>query len=213
LGAARTHRKDHDQLRRGGAGPADSMSDFQVSPELLAIYLEDARQHLEALDHCLLTLEREGADEETIAAVLGPLHTLKGNSGMIGFSGIKDYVHRLEDVFAHVRDGTFVLQPAAFNHLFAGATALRDSIEHAGREGTEARDLGPERIALERMIAGGAPAPASAAPRSPGVLVPARDAPPSAPPPPLPDAADPAGRAVERRDTRYTAKSTVVRVE
>ena len=71
------------------------MSDFQVSPELLAIYLEDARQHLEALDHCLLTLEREGSDEETIAAVLGPLHTLKGNSGMIGFSGIKDYVHRL----------------------------------------------------------------------------------------------------------------------
>ncbi len=62
------------------------MSDFQVSPELLAIYLEDARQHLEALDHCLLTLEREGPDEETITAVLGPLHTLKGNSGMKALS-------------------------------------------------------------------------------------------------------------------------------
>ena len=142
------------------------MSDFQVSPELLAIYLEDARQHLEALDHCLLTLEREGADEETIAAVLGPLHTLKGNSGMIGFSGIKDYVHRLEDVFAHVRDGSFALQPAAFDRLFGGATALRDSIEQAGREGTEARDLAAERAELERMIAGGAPAPAAPAARA-----------------------------------------------
>jgi hypothetical protein len=38
------------------------MSDFQASPELLTIYLEDARSHLEALDHCLLTLEREGLD-------------------------------------------------------------------------------------------------------------------------------------------------------
>jgi two-component system chemotaxis sensor kinase CheA len=183
------------------------MSDFQVSPELLAIYLEDARQHLEALDHCLLTLEREGADEETINSVLGPLHTLKGNSGMIGFSGIKDYVHRLEDVFAHVRDGSFALQPGAFDRLFAGATALRDSIEHAGREGTEARDLGPERADLERMIAGGAPAPAPAAARPPGLLVPPRET------PGLPPAADPAARAVERRDTRYTAKSSVVRVE
>jgi len=185
------------------------MSDFQVSPELLAIYLEDARQHLEALDHCLLTLEREGADEETIAAVLGPLHTLKGNSGMIGFSGIKDYVHRLEDVFAHVRDGSFALQPAAFDRLFAGATALRDSIEQAGREGTEARDLGPERAELERMLAGGAPAPAPAVPRPAGLLVPARETAAAA----LPPAADPAARAVERRDVRYTAKSSVVRVE
>ena len=113
------------------------MSDFQVSPELLAIYLEDARQHLEALDHCLLTLEREGADAETVAAVLGPLHTLKGNSGMIGFHAIKDYLHRLEDVFARVRDGALALDPEAFDHLFAGATALRDAIEQAGREGTE----------------------------------------------------------------------------
>ena len=36
------------------------MSEFQVSAELLGIYLEDARSHLEALDHCLLNLEREG---------------------------------------------------------------------------------------------------------------------------------------------------------
>ena len=181
------------------------MSDFQVSPELLAIYLEDARQHLEALDHCLLTLEREGADEETIAAVLGPLHTLKGNSGMIGFSGIKDYVHRLEDVFAHVRDGTFALQPGAFDRLFAGATALRDSIEHAGREGTEARDLGAERAELERMIAGGPPAPAAAAPRPAGLLVPPRETPPSSPP----GAADPAS-AISLATSAYARTSAAV---
>ena len=91
------------------AEPAAAMSDFQVSPELLDIYLEDARGHLEALDHCLLALEREGFDPEVVAAVLGPLHTLKGNSGMMGFSGIKDYVHRLEDVFAASATGALPL--------------------------------------------------------------------------------------------------------
>ena len=65
-------------------------NEFQVSSELLSIYLEDARGHLETLDHCLLTLEREGLDHETVSAVLGPLHTLKGNSGMMGFGAIKD---------------------------------------------------------------------------------------------------------------------------
>jgi len=179
------------------------MSDFQVSPELLAIYLEDARQHLEALDHCLLTLEREGPDEETVAAVLGPLHTLKGNSGMIGFSGIKDYVHRLEDVFAHVRDGTLVLQPEAFDRLFAGATALRDSIEHSSREGTEGRDLVPERADLERMVARG-PGAGSAS-RTAGLLVPPQAA---ASPQPAPAAPPPAAPAASALPTGQSAAAT-----
>lgn len=186
------------------------MSDFQVSPELLAIYLEDARQHLEALDHCLLTLEREGLDAEAVSSVLGPLHTLKGNSGMLGFSGIKDYLHGLEDVFAHVQDGTLVLQPESFDRLFAGATALREGIEYAGREGVEARDLGSERADLARMV--------TDATRRPGIAgAPlTRTAVPVVSPAAGPDSAlaTSAGAPVERRtDARYTARSSVVRVE
>jgi two-component system chemotaxis sensor kinase CheA len=135
------------------------MNDFQVSPELLAIYLEDARAHLEALDHCLLALERDGFDAETVSAVLGPLHTLKGNSGMIGFSGIKDYVHRLEDVFARMVKGGLDLSPALFDPLFAGATALRDAVERAVRDQSEVRDLKLERAELLALLEGAAPAP------------------------------------------------------
>ena len=69
--------------------------EFEVSAELVGIYLEDAREHLAALDDALLRLERSGPDSDLAASLLGPLHTLKGNSGMMGFTGIKDYVHRL----------------------------------------------------------------------------------------------------------------------
>jgi two-component system chemotaxis sensor kinase CheA len=139
------------------------MSDFQVSPELLTIYLEDARAHLEALDHCLLALERDGFDAETVSSVLGPLHTLKGNSGMIGFSGIKDYVHRLEDVFARIVQGGLDLSPALFDRLFAGATALRDAVERAARDRAEARDLKIERAELAALLEGAPAAPRPAA--------------------------------------------------
>ena len=152
------------------------MSDFQASPELLTIYLEDARSHLEALDHCLLALEREGLDSAVLAAVVGPLHTLKGNSGMMGFSAIKEYVHRLEDVFGQIADGGLTLTPAAFDQLFAGASALRDAVERACARRGEARDLGPEKAVLDNLLrqadgsapprpavaGGGAPAPAAA---------------------------------------------------
>ena len=142
------------------------MSDFAASSDLLTIYIEDARGHLEALDHCLLTLEREGFEAERVASVLGPLHTLKGNSGMIGFSRIKDYVHRLEDVFAAVSEHRVRLEPELFDRLFAGASALRDAVERAVQAKAETRDLIAEKAALDALLAARAPQTALAsAPR------------------------------------------------
>jgi two-component system chemotaxis sensor kinase CheA len=167
------------------------MSDFQASPELLTIYLEDARSHLEALDHCLLALEREGVDPAVVATVVGPLHTLKGNSGMMGFAAIKEYVHRLEDVFAHIADGGMRLTPTAFDQLFRGASALRDAVERACAG--EARDLAPEKAVLDNLLREGDAAPAAA------LAAPAPKAPPAVP------------RAV---DAHYiAARSSTVRVD
>jgi two-component system chemotaxis sensor kinase CheA len=150
------------------------MTDFQASQELVGIYLEDARGHLEALDHCLLSLERDGFDPEIVAAVLRPLHTLKGNSGMMGFAGIKDYVHRLEDVFGQMTEGALPTGPAAFDTLFAGASALRDAVERACKG--EERDLAPELGELGTLLAGGAAG--AGAP-----IAPARPSPPQKPAP------------------------------
>jgi len=142
--------------------------DFQVSAELITIYLEDARGHLASLDQGLLRLEREGLRAEVVGSLLGPLHTLKGNSGMMGFGSIKDYVHRLEDVLGQVRDGRITLGPGSFDCLFAGASALRDAVERACPDGREVRDLAPERGELEGLLAGRLPgkkaAPAAALP-------------------------------------------------
>lgn len=172
------------------------MPDPSVSAELLAIYLEDARGQLEGLDHALLSLERDGLDPAVVAGLLGPLHTLKGNSGMIGFTAIKEYVHRLEDVFARISDGGLDLDTDVFDRLFAGASALRDGLEQACRDGMEVRDLAPERAALDALLA---------TERSPLA--------PSAPEEELaesPDAPE-AQRAVEAR--YVAARSSTVRVD
>jgi two-component system, chemotaxis family, sensor kinase CheA len=199
------------------------MSDFQVSPELLSIYLEDARGHLEMLDHSLLALEREGFDMEVVSSVLGPLHTLKGNSGMMGFTGIKEYVHRLEDVFVRIHDGALSLIPTVFDRLFAGATALRDAIEQACRAAAEVRDLEEEKKDLETLLGSPPPAP-TVRPAAPAVAAPVpetRRAVPAAAAPPAAVAAAPSAEAApvapeQRRpvDTRYvSARSNVVRVD
>ena len=147
------------------------MTDFPISPELLNIYLEEARAHLEGLDHALLALEREGLDPEVVAGIMGPLHTLKGNSGMMGFTGIKNYVHRLEDVFVRVGEGAVTLSRPLFDRLFAGASALRDAVEQACRQRGEVRSLEGERSVLDALLR-------ETAPGLPSALI--------APPPTLP---------------------------
>jgi len=171
--------------------------DYQVSPELIAIYLEDARGHLDTLERALLALEREGFDVGLVAATLGPLHTLKGNSGMIGFSGIKDYVHRLEDVLVAVRDGGVAPAAALFDRLLAGAAALREAVEAACRLGSEARDLADERAALEVLLPAWSTALAPTAPAPPGAAPTAEAAAGGREDPPIP---------------RAPARSSVVRV-
>jgi two-component system, chemotaxis family, sensor kinase CheA len=182
--------------------------DFQVSAELIAIYLEDARAHLASLDRGLLGLEREGVTDDALAALLGPLHTLKGNSGMMGFSSVKDYVHRLEDVLGKVRDGALVLAPDSYDRLFAGASALRDAVERACREGQEARDLAPERADLEALLAGGGQEPAPPEVEPPPVVPVALAAAPLLPAP-VPLGPGPAARPGESTP----ARSNMVRVD
>ena len=131
--------------------------EFGVSAELVGIYIEDAREHLAFLDDALLRMEREGPRPEIAASVLGPLHTLKGNSGMIGLAAVKDYIHRLEDVFARVKDASLALPPSALDRLFAGASALRAAVE-AVASGRAQRDLGPEKAELEALLEAGATA-------------------------------------------------------
>lgn len=139
------------------------MSDPQFSSDLLALWAEDAHGHLDALDRCLLTLERSGLDPEVVAAVLGPLHTLKGNSGMMGFGGVKDYVHRLEDAFERLRDGRLPPDGATWDRLLMGAAALREAVQAAAQAGVEVKDLTAEQAALDALLASQAAAPAAPA--------------------------------------------------
>lgn len=148
------------------------MSDLEISPELLSIYLEDARGHLETLDHCLLTLEREGVDPETVSTLLGPLHTLKGNSGMLGLTQIKDFVHHLEDVFVAVRDEHLILTPPLFDPLFHGASALREAVE-AVASGKQ-KNLSAEIAMLDSLLVADRDTAPSSLPAAEEAVVPSK---------------------------------------
>jgi two-component system chemotaxis sensor kinase CheA len=129
------------------------VTDSIDTSSLINDYLEDARTHLDALDNALLEIEQNyqtaGLDRDLVNNLLGPLHTLKGNSGMMGFSTIQQFVHQLEGVFKRLLDAPELLDQDCVNALFESARLLQGAVEQVGTNPLP--DLAQETAFLETL--------------------------------------------------------------
>ncbi len=134
------------------------MEGFDTSG-LVPEYLEDARSHLDRLDSALLELEKDlgtgDLDIELVSDVLGSLHTLKGNSGMMGFTSLQQYVHQLEGVLKALLEGKFTLGDTLLQSLFEAAAVLREALEEIEKNPGSPPDMSGEAGKLEEAAAQG----------------------------------------------------------
>jgi two-component system chemotaxis sensor kinase CheA len=73
------------------------------------VYREEARELLEDMEHTLLELETDPADQNHIARVFRAIHTIKGSGSMFGFDELARFSHDVETVFDKVRAGEIAL--------------------------------------------------------------------------------------------------------
>ena len=97
--------------------------------ELLDEFLLEARERADEVESMLLRLESSDPEVKNaaIARVRRELHTLKGNSGMMGFSDLQELAHRMED---HV--DLLDLDRPQIDGLLAELDVLRQGLESAG---------------------------------------------------------------------------------
>jgi two-component system, chemotaxis family, sensor kinase CheA len=69
------------------------------------LFIEEAKEHVENLTKCLLTLEKEPQNKEVVNTLFRSAHTLKGSSGMMGFKDFQELTHDMEDIFDGMRKG------------------------------------------------------------------------------------------------------------
>ncbi len=99
--------------------------------ELLDEFLLEARERADEVESMLLRLTSSGADDvevrdAAIARAKRELHTLKGNSGMMGFSDLQALAHRMEDQVEALDLG----QPE-ISGLLSDLDALRHGLDQA----------------------------------------------------------------------------------
>ncbi len=120
---------------------------------MLEEFLEDAASHLEAIETTLLKLEegvrQGGTDQTLLSTLLGSLHTVKGNSGMMGFAPLQQYIHKLESLLKLVADGKVLLAPAVFEAYYGAVNLLRESLAKLAANPTEPLDFSDALMLLK----------------------------------------------------------------
>jgi two-component system chemotaxis sensor kinase CheA len=69
------------------------------------LFIEEAKEHIDALTKSLLTLEKDNQNVEVVNVLFRSAHTLKSSSGMMGYKDLQDLTHAMEDIFDGCRKG------------------------------------------------------------------------------------------------------------
>ncbi|OGW27174.1 MAG: hypothetical protein A2X59_01165 [Nitrospirae bacterium GWC2_42_7] len=119
--------------------------------ELIKDFLDDANMHINEFDNALLSLEKNGLNNEIVFNTLGSLHTLKGNSGMMGFESLKIYIHQIEEVLKRVNDNKPELG-IVMDLLFDSANVVRNAILCIAKDPSLNPDLTENILALQQNL-------------------------------------------------------------
>jgi two-component system chemotaxis sensor kinase CheA len=96
-----------------------------------ALFLAESREHLSVCNQLLLEWEREPSAGGQVGGLFRAIHTIKGMAGTMGYTGVADLAHRLENLLDALRQRTVAPTPAVFQLLFRSVDWLAGAVESA----------------------------------------------------------------------------------
>lgn len=112
--------------------------------QYLEIFIDESSEHLQCLSDCIMTLEKEPDNKDTINEVFRAAHSLKGMAGTMGFKRMQHLTHDMENVFQEVRSDKISVDSAMIDLLFKCLDALDQYLENvkgSSDEGTEDNEM------------------------------------------------------------------------
>jgi len=160
-------------------------ADFDLS-QFYQIFFEEAGENLDQMEHMLLDLDLEKADDEELNGIFRCAHSIKGGAATFGFSDVAELTHQMESLLDRLRRHELQPIPQMVDVLLESADASRSLL---ARHQAGAQDEAPSTASLVRRIselaAGMVPAQGAS------VEPPKPQSPPPPPPPPAMQAPSP----------------------
>ena len=137
------------------------------------LFLTESQEHLSAINHSLLELERAPGATEPVAALFRGVHTIKGMAATMGYQAVTELSHELETLLDSVRKQAVAVDAVVMDVLFSGTDALERTIEAAtsGAPGGDVSALVARIREVSAAAVRATPAPGSVAVAAAGDLL------------------------------------------
>lgn len=113
---------------------------MQDHNEYVKEFLVESREGLDRLDQALVALEDTPNDLQLLDGIFRALHTIKGNSGFLGFSLFGELTHAGETLLGRLRSGEQSLDTEITDTLLQLVDAGREILKHIETSGSEGPD-------------------------------------------------------------------------
>ncbi|MBO4214059.1 MAG: chemotaxis protein CheA [Lachnospiraceae bacterium] len=133
--------------------------------QYLEIFIDETSEHIQSLNDCIMNLEQEPDNKDTINEIFRAAHSLKGMAGTMGFKRMQHLTHDMENVFSEVRNDKVKVNGEMIDVLFQCLDAIEgylETIKSTSDEGTEENEAIITKLNEILNNAGGAAAPAPA---------------------------------------------------
>ncbi|KRT35631.1 chemotaxis protein CheA [Acetomicrobium hydrogeniformans] len=126
--------------------------------EYLSAFLDESSDQLEQLNDLILLLEKDPQSRDTVNEIFRIAHTLKGMAAAMGYEGIANLTHALEDMLDMVRNGEYQLRVEDIDLIFKCLDLLSAAvgeIREKGNEGEMGRQLSEMAKRIKSKLAHG----------------------------------------------------------
>lgn len=105
--------------------------------QYLDIFIDETSEHLQDLSDCIMVLEKEPDNKDTINEIFRAAHSLKGMAGTMGFKRMQRLTHDMENVFQEVRSDKLTVNSQMIDVLFQCLDAIESYLENVKASSTE----------------------------------------------------------------------------
>ena len=105
--------------------------------EIIKEFLVESNDNLDQLDRDLVELEKDPQSSELLGRIFRAIHTVKGTSGVLGFSKLESVAHVGENLLSRMRDGKLRLNAEITTGLLQMVDAIREVLRFIEASGVE----------------------------------------------------------------------------
>ncbi|BDG42738.1 chemotaxis protein CheA [Saccharococcus caldoxylosilyticus] len=128
--------------------------------QYLEIFIDESKEHLQAINEQLLELEKAPEDMAIVNEIFRSAHTLKGMSATMGFDDLANLTHQMENVLDGIRNHKIAVTPEILDVVFQAVDHLEAMIMAIAAGGDGKRDVKEVVEQLKRIEQGEVPSSA-----------------------------------------------------